>query len=105
MDEQLAATGGCMSLIGLVVFVVTIIVGGLFRTELSYTPAMPERLSEELPFDESVTARHWLFGLIKGEQPDLDGILTRHVRDQERITQFTIVTRHSVVDNLLCGMT
>ena len=104
MDENVAGAG-CFSLVGILVLVASIVAGGLFRTEISYIPQSNERIGEEVAFDESLTARHWLLGLVKGRQPDLQTALDQHVRSGERITQVTIVSRHSVLNNLVCGIT
>ena len=89
----------------LLAVVLQIVLGGLWRTEVTYTPVLTERIVGEVPFEETFTARHWLGGLIKGEQPDLKPRLSKYLRDKERVTELTVRVRHSFVDNLLTIVT
>jgi len=105
MDENMARQAGCLGLISIVFVIVTIIVGGVFRTEVVYTPALSERYVSEVPFEETMTARHWVFGIIRGKQPDLQTQLAKYLRPGEQITQLTITTRHTFTDNLVATIT
>ncbi|MEK6261801.1 MAG: hypothetical protein AABP62_24650 [Planctomycetota bacterium] len=106
MDEE-AAKGcmGCMSVVSLIATITMIVVGGNFRTEVTYVPPHVATTGSETPFEESLTAQHWLVGLVKGTQPDLKTVMAKYVRPGEEVTTLTITTRHSFLDNLISGIT
>jgi|SRR5271157_3464070 len=59
----------------------------------------------ETSFEETITARHWLGGLVQGPQPNLQSELAKYVREGETVTQLTIVTRHTVTDFIVTIVT
>lgn len=103
MDE----TAGCVgAVIGVILAIVLLIVtGGTFRTEVTYTPQGLSEQGIQTSFKENLTARHWLGGLVKGKQPDLQGSLLQHLGQDKQISQIKIVTRHSFTDILLMVVT
>jgi hypothetical protein len=103
MDEQAGCVGAIIGLIiGLVIMIFT---GGSFRTEVTFTPQSVSELAVQTSFKEDFTARHWVGGLIKGQQPDLQGYLAKYLGPGKQISRIKIVTRHSVTDLLLMGIT
>ena len=88
-----------------VVFViVAIAVGGTWRTRVSLPPGTTLK-GRSVPFKENLNARHWLMGLIKGKQPDLQTALSKHMRKGDVMGEISITTRHTIVDHLLTGIT
>ena len=63
--------GGFFWLMLAVLSLVQIPLGGIFRTEVLVKQSVTGRFTDEVPFSESVTARHWLLAYVKGQQPDL----------------------------------
>jgi hypothetical protein len=84
---------------------VQIPLGGLFRTEVIWTPPGAAQVTNEVPFSETVTATHWLMGYVRGRQPDVPKVLSKYIREGEQVTELSVTTRHSWVDNLLAGVT
>lgn len=105
MDDDFIAVRIFLGLIGIVILIVTIIVGGSFRTEVTYIPPGITKVSEQTSFEENLVARHWLFGLKKGQQPNLQKALAKYVRPGEQITKLTIITKHTWQDGLITGFT
>jgi len=107
MNEEILAAQRFMLTVSLTILIVTIAVGGMFRTEVAYPrSALPAvEVTKAASFEEDLTARHWVLGLVKGRQADLDGRLAKYVRHGEAVTGLTIVTRHTWVDNLIAGAT
>lgn len=103
--EDLQKMVGCFWIAVLIAGVVSLVMGGNWRTELKYVPARAERNVKEVEFQETVTAKHWLAGLVQGEQPDLQALLAKRVRPNEHVTELTLVTRHTFVDGLLLAVT
>ncbi|UCG12126.1 MAG: hypothetical protein JSU72_16725 [Deltaproteobacteria bacterium] len=104
MDEEYYVFG-CLGVVCLAIFIVVIVVGGSWRTEVTYVPSAAKVVSKQIPFEEDLKARHWAFGLIKGKQPDIQKSLSKYVRSGEEITKLTIITKHTWTDNLLAGFT
>lgn len=102
-DEDIARAVVLIFMI--VIFIIVIIVGGAFRTEVKLT--FPGRLDgrDDTRFEERFTARHWLVGLIKGKQPDVQKSLSKYVRQGEQIAQITIITKHTWDTALVTGIT
>jgi hypothetical protein len=105
MDEQYSTAAGCISVIGIIVLIVMVITGGSFRTEVTYIPPNVQNVEEQMTFEEDLDAQHWLLGLIKGQQPDLQKAIAKYVRPGEQITKLTILTRHTWLDSFLSGIT
>lgn len=104
MDQQ--QRYGCMAVIGVVIsLIISLFVGGQWRTEINYIPDLHQQATGEFSFAETATARHWLGGLVQGTQPDLQGELSKYVREGETVTQLSIVTRHTVLDWIVTGIT
>ena len=98
---------GCLS--QLVVFalavVVAIVVGGTWRTEIAFKVAEAAREGAGIPFEESYTARHWLMGLIQGDQPNGNLTLAKYLKSGERVTDLSVSVRHTAVDLLVTSVT
>lgn len=99
MDEDAAkAQAGC-GCIGLIVaLILAAVLGGYWRTDVTYTAPAAENAVNPVQFEEDLTARHFLGGLVKGEQPDLDAAVAKHVGKGKRLKNLTITTRHSIKD-------
>jgi hypothetical protein len=106
---ELEKVWGCMTVVGIIMLVVVLILGGVYRTEVTYVvpgaPDIADTAAGGVPFEETLNSSHWLGGLIKGSQPDLQQALRKYVREGERVTRLTIGVKHSVVDVLLTGVT
>jgi len=102
MDDSVK---GCFGIASLIALVVVLLVGGLWRTEVTYIPEAAGNFGTQVPFEEDLTARHFLGGLVQGSQPDLKPVLAKYVRPGEQLTELTVVTRHTFVNNLLTGVT
>jgi len=87
------------------VFIATIIVGGNFRTEVTFTSPGVSDVSNPIPFEEKLRANHWLFALIKGSQPDFQSFVDKYALEGKRITQLTIITKHNWLNYLIMGVT
>lgn len=106
MDEEMQTALGCVwGVVGIVFLVVTIFTGGTFRTAVTFEVPQVVEGAEEVPFEETFSARHWLGGLIRGEQVDLETWLHGAVRDGEQVARLTVETKHTVTDLLLTGIT
>lgn len=84
--------------------IITIVVGGLFRTDVTF-PHTAKLTGKAVPFEENLTARHWIGGLAKGKQPDLNTALSKYMRAGEEVSELTVTTRHTIVDNILAVVT
>ncbi len=105
MDEQNPVIGcGCLVFV-LAGLLVAYFAGGHWRTEITYVPPLTENVGNVQQFEETLNGRHWLGGLVQGEQPDLQPAINKHLGDGKRLTKLTITTRHSVLDNFLMGIT
>lgn len=107
MDQQQQQALGCIVqfVVVAIVVVVMALVGGNFRTELTYT-FIPEKTSATIgQFEETLNSRHWLFGLIKGEQPDLQKAPIKFLREGEQVSEITITTKHTWKDVLISVVT
>jgi hypothetical protein len=87
---------GCLvQLLGLIIgSVILYAVGGSFRTDVKITTGATGQ-GGAATFEESFTARHWLGGLIKGEQPDLQAVVARHVGGGKQLGELDVDFRHS----------
>ncbi len=103
-DEQVIGCG-CTGLIAIALLLPTILLGGTFRTEVTYVPPNVTVTPNQTPFKENLSARHWVWGLVKGQQPDLQQVLAKHVRPGEQVTRLTITTRHTWVDGVVLLLT
>lgn len=56
-------------------------VGGTTRTEGTYIPPNLKIGRAQITFEEKLNTRHWLGGLIKGKQPDLQVALGKHLQE------------------------
>jgi hypothetical protein len=105
MDEQNPLIGCGCGLLSLGFLVLAYFIGGQWRTEMTYVPPLTENVSNVQQFEETLNGRHWLAGIVQGEQPDLQQAINKHLGDGKRLTKLTIVTRHSLLDNLLMVIT
>jgi hypothetical protein len=106
MNEESSVAGAVFTLfLGIVFLVCALFTGGTFRTELSYVrPGAEATVVDERPL-QTFTSRHWIWGLIQGHQPDLQSALQALVQPNQEVTRMMIVTKHSVTDALLTGVT
>jgi len=102
MDEKIGCVWG---VVGLIFIVAILWVGGNQRTEMTFTPPGTENLSGQVQFEETLNARHWLGGLIKGQQPDLQLVMGKHLRPGDQLTRLTIITKHTFWDFFLAVIT
>lgn len=105
MDNQNPLVGVIFGVIGSATLIVSIIIGGSFRTEVTFIPPSIVQTGEQIPFEENLDAKHWFLGLMQGKQPDLQEALAKYVRPGEQITKMTILTKHSWLDQLVTGLT
>lgn len=105
MDNQNPLVGVIFGVIGSATLIVSIIIGGSFRTEVTFIPPTIVQTGEQIPFEENLDAKHWFLGLMQGKQPDLQEALAKYVRPGEQITKMTILTKHSWLDQLVTGLT
>lgn len=103
MEEKWQAGCGCLTLIIGLLFLYWI--GGVWRTEVTYTPNVSGTIGETVTFEEKMNARHWLVGFVKGKQPDLQEALAKHLTDGKQLTRLTIFARHTFVDSFLAMVT
>lgn len=107
-SERGQAEVGCL-IAGIIVFVVLmvimILVGGNFRTEVSFSPVVATNRSSEISFEENLTARHWIGGLVKGKQPDLQLVLGKYLKADNQVSHISIVTRHTFMNYLVTLVT
>ena len=104
MDENAVGcvTGG---IIGAILLVISIIIGGQWRTEVTLVQEEVPAGTAQVVFKDNVTAKHFLAGLVKGKQPDLQTFVSKYVRDNDKLTKLTVTTRHTWIDNILTGVT
>lgn len=102
-DQQKQGFMGCGCL--LVLLVLIAITGGAWQTEVVYTPPVPGTVVEQVQFSEELNARHWVFGIFQGQQPDVQQAVKRHVVEGSQLLQMTVVTKHTIKDMLLSGVT
>jgi hypothetical protein len=96
-----------------VVLVVAIFTDGITRTavEVPQAPRIDRSVvpmhvpGATVPFREELTARHWVVGLIQGEQPDFGKHLRKYIRPGDRIARIGVMTRRTAVDLLLSLVT
>jgi len=103
MEEKWQAGCGCLTTI--IGFVVLYWIGGVWRTEVTYSPNVSGTIGETVTFEEKLNARHWLVGFVKGKQPDLQEAVSKHLTDGKQLTRLTIFSRHTLVDNILTVVT
>jgi hypothetical protein len=48
---------GCLALVSIALVVIVLLVGGVYRTEVTYTPGNLGNVGAEVPFEEDLTAR------------------------------------------------
>src|ERR1700730_5226582 len=105
MNEERVGGLALYGFIGLILFIGALVAGGTFRTELSYVQPGAENVAADERPEQTFTSRHWIWGLIQGKQPDLQSSLDVFVHPDPEMTRMTIVTKHSVTDGLLTGLT
>ena len=105
MDNSFRQTLGCIQLLGMVaLLVLAAALGGTFRTEVKLPPSAAA-VSAERSFTETLTVRHWLGGLVQGDPLDLRELAAKHSRQGDRMTQVSIVTKHTATDLLVTLLT
>lgn len=92
-------------LFGLGMLLAVFLLNGTFRAEISYNLVPSTAEGREVTFEETYTSRHWLYGLIRGEQPDGTQALSKFIRPGERVTALSVGVHHSALDLLLTGVT
>lgn len=102
-DEQTVRGCGC-GVLGLAALIAAIVLGGTWRTDIACT--FPTSAAGHImTFEERLNARHWVAGFVRGEQPDLPDALRRNMQPGDVLQELVITTRHSVLDNILAGVT
>jgi len=77
-----------------------VVSGGAWRTDIPVQ--LPEKAEgATLPFEESLTARHWFWGLYQGQQANVRLALGKFLREGEEVSEMTITTRLTASDCLL----
>lgn len=106
MDEDLmAAVSRGWAVMVILSLILVGFLGGSFRTEVTFMPEKTAATAAGKTFEEDLPARHWLGGLIQGEQADLQEALSRHTRGGRHLAQFSIVTKHTWTDLLVTMVT
>ena len=91
-----------MIIIGMIVMA---IIGGSYRTEIKYAPSIPGKVVNVVPFEESLDANHWLGGMVKGEQADLQGAIDKHLGKGKCLVSLEVVTKHRAMNWLVTVFT
>ena len=104
-QAELAAVVRCLVLVSAIAMVVLVIVlGGRWRAEATCS-FQPTVTGTTVPFEDNLTAHHFLFGLIKGGQPHLDLVLGKYLTGDAQMKELTVITRHTFTDSLVAGAT
>jgi hypothetical protein len=104
-EDQAKAIGGTMQFLGIVFLIAVFAVGGTSRTQVDFVAPDVPAGSNSVAFEETLTAKHWLGGLIKGSQPDLSSALAKHMRDGEQVSRLSVCTRTTGGNMLATGFT
>ena len=92
--------------IAVVLLIIAAIVGGTFRTEVPlYISELPENGRNQISFEKEFGVRHWLGGLVRGKQADLNPVLQEYYKDGYELSRISVKTRHSALDLFLTGVT
>ncbi|MGE0129083.1 MAG: hypothetical protein AB7U82_13475 [Blastocatellales bacterium] len=105
MDEQNPLVGCGCGLLSLGFLVLVYFIGGQWRTEITYVPQLADNVSNIQQFEETLNGRHWVGGLVQGEQPDLQQAINKHLGNGKQLTKLTVRTKHSLLDNFLMVIT
>ena len=62
-----------------IVLIIMVFIGGSFRTKVTFARATTATTANLTSFEERLPARHWIGGLVQGQQPNLEEVLRRHV--------------------------
>lgn len=106
-DENQAAASalGCFIML-VIIGVLTIVLGGVWRTEVAWSVPQPAGVEgKDVTLEQSTGASHWLVGLVKGKQPDVKDLLGKLMQPGDQVKEVSVVTRHSWTDNLVTGVT
>jgi hypothetical protein len=104
-DGEIQAVGCIVWVVALaVIMVITAIVGGTWRTDVTFTPAVTVT-GKVVPFQEEFTANHWLAGLMQGEQPDLKVRMAKYLQPNDQVGTITINTKHTMTNTLVSLVT
>jgi hypothetical protein len=106
MNEYNKGMVGCFWVFAIVLFVVNIILGGSFRTDVvSYVANEKDTAKSDTTIQMDFTSNHFLMGLIKGKQPNIQWYITRIEEQNFKLKKLDIKTRHNVVNLLYTGIT
>jgi hypothetical protein len=104
--EETVQVAGCVGgLIGLGMLIAMFVIGGVWRTEVTFSRGPQGPPGSTTKFEENLGAQHWLFGLIQGKQPNLEEALRERVGPGDVLTRISIMTRHTAVDYLVTAFT
>jgi hypothetical protein len=103
-DSSAVGVTGCLVWIVWLVFV--IVLGGTLRSQIVCPlPVTKVAHGQEVLFKETLNARHWVLGLVRGQQPDVRRVLDKNLQDRDQLIELTVATRMTIVDALLAGVT
>lgn len=107
-DQAGAAIAWFIRLISFVIIlIIMLFTDGIQRTEIAYNinnPRLSEHKQKTIFFEERYTVNHWIFGLVKGEHPDLNEKLNKYVRSSDTISKLSFGTRRSANDVLIAAL-
>ena len=104
-ENQAKAIGAMMQIMAIIYLIAVFVVGGSSRTGVVFVAPGVATEATAVSFEETLTARHWLAGLIQGTQPDLNAALAKHLRDGEQVRRLTVSTRTTGGNMLAAGFT
>ena len=96
MNEELQKAQVWGMIVGIIIMA---LVGGSFRTSITVNNTVPPNASL-IAFKETWTARHWLGGLVKTDQRNLNDIVSKYEGKKRNIANATITTKFTAIDSL-----
>lgn len=104
-DESNAKAGFARMVMGIIFLVLAGTSGGTFRTAATYTPPGVAPSKGDTVIEEAITVQHWFLGLVPGNGLDVQTLIDRHKQSGKRVTQVSVMTKHTVADLLLTAVT
>jgi len=105
MDDSTKVVGWTWMLVSLAILIWSLVVGGQWRTDVSFSNAEPSSTKGFSNYHQTFGASHWLGGLIQGKQVDISHELAANKSGGLKVLAVKIQTKHSVPDLLLTGVT
>jgi len=107
MDEEYGAIVGIFSLIiSIVVIILVIVFGGVYRTDV--TISVDDITSDNLgkvSFEKKYTAGHWLAGIKKGKPVDTKSAMSEYSSKDYKLSSMKVSFRHSFSNILVTIVT